>query len=209
MPMEKVEISVTTSSQVMQFHSLPPAQPPQITMNGRPVGQIPQHPYRPSGWQVLILDPTKDIKTPGAVLSNQYILLQPGSNTNFWMSTYQYMYSGMVRQFLNSGNYEQQLVIVASFGLDANVPPTNDALRLLLDFGAGAQLQNWETHVDVGSQVDNNNSWVSFPANYLFIGSSSLGYGQAYEKFEKASGPSIQSTLTGTVSNFVPAEETG
>lgn len=89
MPMEKVEVVVTTSSQVMYYNQLPPAQPPKITMDGQPVGQIEPAPYMPTGWQVLILDPTKDMKTPAAVLSNAYIQLSPASGSNFWMSTYQ------------------------------------------------------------------------------------------------------------------------
>jgi hypothetical protein len=207
MPIEKVEVVVTTSSQEMQYNNLPPAQPPKITMNGQPVGQIAQPPYMPTGWQMLILDPTKDMKTPAAVLSNAYIQLTPAPGSNSWMSTYQYMYNRMVRQSLVSGNYEQQILIVASFGLDANTPPTSDALHLLLDFGAGSRLQYWETHCDVGSQVGNNTSWTSFPANYIFVGSSSWSYGQGAEIFERqSSGNSVQSTLTTTLSNFT---ETG
>ena len=203
MPMQKVEVSITTTSQVMQYHSLPPAQPPKITMNGRPVGQIAQNPNMPTGWQILILDPTKDITSPASILCNKYLLLFPAQDTNFWMSTYQYLYSGMVRQQLISGNFEQQILILASFGLDANTPPTNDAMHLLLDYGAGPQLQTWETTVNVGSQVANNNSWTSFPANYVFVGSSSLSYGQGAEIFQKASGPSVQTTLQTTLTNFV------
>jgi hypothetical protein len=202
MPMQQVEVQVTTSSQVMQFNSLPTAQPPQITMNGKPVAQISYTPNMPTGWQVVILDPTKDITSPAAIISNVFLLLFPAQGTNFWMSTYQYMYSGMLRQRLISGNYEQQLMIAASFGLDANTPPTNDALNLLLDYGAGPQLQEWETHVDVGSQVDNDNSWTSYPANYVFIGSSSLSYGQGAEIWQRTSDSSVQTTLTTTLTNF-------
>lgn len=207
MPMETVDVVVTTSSQVMQYHALPKAQPPQITMNGQPVGQIAQPPNMPTGWQVLILDPTKDIKTPAAVISNVYIQLYPAPNSNFWMSTYHFMYTRMLRQSLISGNYEQQILIVASFGLDANTPPTNDGMGLLLDYGAGPQLQNWETHCNAGSQVSNDNSWTSFPVNYIFVGTSSMGYGQGAEIFERPqSGTSVQSTLKTTLTNFT---ETG
>lgn len=206
MPMEKVEVVVTTSSQVMYYNQLPKAQPPKITMNGQPVGQLPQ-PNMPTGWQVLILDPTKDMKTPAAVLSNVYILLYPASGSNFWMSTYHYMYARMLRQSLISGNFEQQVVIIASFGLDQNTPPTNDGMGFLLDYGAGPRLQYWETHVDIGSQVSNDTSWTSFPANYLFVGVSSMGYGQGAEVFDRATSSSpIQSTLTTTLTNFT---ETG
>lgn len=200
--MNTVDVSITTTSQVMQFNSLPPAQVPKITFNGQPVGQLPYTPSMPTGWQVLILDPTKDITTPAAVLGNTFLMLFPAQGSNFWASTYHFMYSGMLRERLISGNYEQQIFIAASFGLDANTPPTNDAMNLLLDYGAGAQLQKWETSVDIGSQVDNDNSWTSFPANYIFVGSSSLSYGAGAEIYELASGNSVQTTLNTTLTNF-------
>lgn len=113
------------------------------------------------------------------------------------------MYSRMLRQSYLSGNFEQQIVIVASFGLDANTPPTNDGMGFLLDYGAGPRLQYWETHVNVGSQVSNNTSWTSFPANYIFVGSSSWSYGQGAEIYERATSSSpLQSTLTTTLTNF-------
>jgi hypothetical protein len=206
MPMEKVEVVVSTSSQVMQYHSLPKAQPPKITMNGQQVGQIPQPPYMPTGWQMLLLDPSKDIKTPAAVLANIYIQLTPASGSNFWMSTYGQMYSRMIKTRLISGNYEQQIMILASFGLDQNTPPNSGALNLLLDYGAGPQLQYWETHCDTGSQVANDNSWTSYPANYVFVGTSSLGYAQGAELYQTAgSGNSVQSTLTTTLTNYTEA----
>lgn len=202
-PMTKVELAITTTSQVMMFNNLPAAQPPKITMDGKPVGQIAQKPSNPTGWQILILDPTKDITTPAAVLENRYISLYPAQGSNFWMSTYQFMYTQMLRRSYLAGNYEQQILIVASYGLDANTPPTNDGLGLLLDYGAGPRLQYWETHVDVGSQVANGTSWTSFPANYIFVGSSSLAYGQGAEIFERATSNSpITSTLTTTLTNF-------
>lgn len=208
MPMEKVEVVVTTSSEIMQYHALPPAKPPKITMNGQQVAAIAQPPYMPTGWQFVVLDPTKDIKSPAAILFNAYLQLTPASGSNYWMSTYQYMYNRMVKSYLVSGNYEQQIFIAASYGLDANTPPTTDALHLLLDYGAGARLQYWETHCDAGSQVGNDNSWTSFPANYIFVGSSSLSYGQGAEVFERpSSGNSVTSTLTTTLTNF--GSETG
>jgi hypothetical protein len=206
MPMETVEVVVTTSSQVMQYHALPKPQPPRITMNGQPVGQISQPPYMPTGWQMLLLDPTKDIKTPAAVLANIYIQLSPASGSNYWVSTYGYMYNRMVKTRLVSGNYEQQIMILASFGLDLNAPPNSDALNLMLDYGAGPQVQYWETHCNAGSQVANDNSWTSFPANYIFVGTSSMGYAQGAEVFQTAqSGTSVQSTLKTTLSNFTEA----
>lgn len=207
MPPKKVELVISTSSQVMYYNQLPAAQPPKITMDGQPVAQIAQPSYMPTGFQVLILDPFADITSPAAVLSNTYSQLTPAQGSNFWMSTYQYMYNRMIRQSLVSGNYEQQLIIVASYGLDQNTPPTIDAMQFLLDSGAGPQLQYWETHCDVGSQVSNNTSWTSFPANYIFVGSSSLAYGQGAELFERGSGNTITSTLTTTLTNF--GAETG
>ncbi|MDQ4124130.1 MAG: hypothetical protein M3134_00825 [Actinomycetota bacterium] len=59
--------------------SLPTAQPPQILMNGKPVAQIGYTPNMPTGWQFLVLDPTKDITTPVGVGSQV-------DNDNSWTS---------------------------------------------------------------------------------------------------------------------------
>jgi hypothetical protein len=91
--------------------------------------------------------------------------------------------SKMVRQILTSGDTGKQLVFVASYGMDNNMPPSNEAFEVLLDYGAGPELQYWATHCDTGGQVGNPTSWVSFPTNYIFVGAEALSYGQGWENY--------------------------
>jgi hypothetical protein len=192
-PQKQVDLEIKTSSQVINYPwpQTPPAYP-QITMNGaalpKPGGNAP------TGYQVVVLDSSQDITTPGAIVSNQAVTVFPTSGSNSWMSTYQYVYSRMVRQILTSGNPGSQLIIVASFGMDNNMPPTNDAFGKLVDYGAGPQLQKWATHCDTGSQVGNSTSWVSFPTNYIFVGREFFSYGQGSEAY--ATGPSASLSVT-------------
>jgi hypothetical protein len=159
--------------------------------------------HMPTGYQVLVIDPTGDITNPSSILANQYVPLFPTSGTNSWMSTYHYMYDRMVTTLLNAGNVDQQLIIVASYGMDSNIPPTNNFYAMLLSAGAGPRLQYWQTHCNPGSQVGNATSWVSFPANYIFVGYSSRTYGQGYEFFDNTTNP-ITSKLSVTLYNNVP-----
>jgi hypothetical protein len=199
---EKVEISVTTQSGVMYWNQLPQPSPPTITMNGKAIPK-PSGPPTPVGWQLVVIDATKDITNPSSFLYNQYLCLI--TKDSFWSGVYHQMYDYMFRNIYLSGNVNQQLVLLSSFGLDQNMPPTNDMLPELMELGAGPRLQYWETHCIPGSQVGSTNAYVSFPANYILIGYSSWSYGQGYEKYETKPGqPGIQSTLTATVNNIVP-----
>jgi hypothetical protein len=199
-PAKEVEFVITTQSQEISYPwPQSPVQYPKITMNGAAFPTPPQGGNDPTGWQVVILDQTKDLTTPDAILLNQYINAVPALNSNSWMSTYQYMYSMTLRRLLTSGNPGYQLLIAASFGLDNNMPPTNDGFAAFLDYGAGPLLQQWATHCDTGSQVGNNTSWTSFPASYILAGSNSQSYGQGYEAYNFNSGPT---SLTATFQTF-------
>jgi hypothetical protein len=178
----------------MSWPNLPAPQFPKITLNGQP---LPQPAVRevPSGFQVVVLDAATDPTDPASILSNEYLVLY--APDGLWSETYQYMYAGIVNQVLTSGNIDQQTVLVASYGLDANMPPTNDALGVLLGLGAGPQLQQWETTVDVGSE----GGYVATPGNYILVGGSDLGYGEGTEKFESPGTSPITTTLTATIGN--------
>ncbi|HEX2296262.1 MAG TPA: hypothetical protein VHN37_13265 [Actinomycetota bacterium] len=208
MPVEKVEISVTTQSQVMKYGALPQPVLPKITMNGTPVPAPAKAPSNVVGWQLLLIDSRKDIKNPANFLLNEYLSLR--SKDNLWSSTYHAMYDdvfgGMFRDIYVSGNVNSQIAIVASFGLDNNMPPTPDILPVLLELGAGGALQYWETHSNPGSEVGSSNAYVSFPANYVLLGYSAWSYGQGYEKYDYVVGQQqITTTVTGTFTNIVPA----
>jgi hypothetical protein len=197
----EILLEISTTSQVMQFNALPAPVPPKITMNGTPFpspGQL----HQPSGYQLIVIDATRDYTDPASILANQFINFFASSGTNSWASTYQYTYGAIKRAILNSGNIDQQLIILASYGMDNNMAPTNEAYEMLLGAGAGPTLQYWETHCNPGSQTGNPTSWVSTPANYIFVGFSARTYGQGYEVHEI--GSPVTSNLSVTLYNPVP-----
>lgn len=180
-PGQQVTVAVSTQSQVMPKVTQS-GTPPKITMNGNPLPQPKGGgPSYNSGLQVVVIDPTMDITSPASIRTNQYIpVYQQDAD---WMSYYQYTWGAAVKQILTSGDPDQQLVILATFGFDANMPPTSEALAMMLALGSGPQLQTWETTVDVGSQ---SGQWVAFPANYILIGNPGYGYGEGTEAFQRA-----------------------
>ncbi|MCB1045359.1 MAG: hypothetical protein KDC35_20625 [Acidobacteria bacterium] len=200
---QQVKFVVTTQSQVMNFNDLPKPLAPVITINGVEL-TLKNPPTYPTGYRITILDAASDYTNPATVLYDACSEVYPDGNTNQWASTYTYVYDNMVRAILSYGNTNQQLVIVSSFGLDNNMPPTNGAYQELIETGAGSQLQNWVLHNDTGSQVGNSTSWVSFPANYLFLGLSSLAYGQGFEVYQTNGQSAVNSSLTAVLAN-VPA----
>lgn len=175
--MAQATFAINAFSQTMPAWSSP-TKVPQITVNGNPFPQPPNAPTQGSGFQVVILDATaSDFTNPAAVRSNTWTQLQNDSGS--WMSTYSWMYASIHRQVLTAGDPDTQIVLLASYGIDANMPPTTDALELLLSLGAGADLQKWETSVDVGSQ---SGQWVAYPAAYAFAGNPAYGYGEGTEQ---------------------------
>jgi hypothetical protein len=197
MAFSEVTITVASGSQVIPKGLGTPPTLPKIALNGAPIPSLPNPGYT-SGFQVVVFDVTQDITQPAAILSNQYRPLFPDSG-NSWWDTYTGMYNWMKRQILSSGNPDTQLVILASYGMDANAAPPPDFMETLLSLGAGQPLQKWETSVDIGSGGGN---FVSWPANYLFIGRSQIGYGQATETFDfPANQDPVQSSITATVGN--------
>jgi hypothetical protein len=193
--MPQVTVEISTSSQSMSWPNIPRATFPKITLNGQPLPQPQQQPAIPSGFQVVVFNAAMDPTDPASVLSNQYLALY--APDGLWGSTYQYLYAGVVRQILTSGNIEQQTVLVVSYGLDVNMPPTSDALSLFLNLGAGPQLQHWETSVDVGSE----GGYVGNPGNYVLVGESQVGYGQGTEQYDNPGTSPVNTTVTATIGN--------
>jgi hypothetical protein len=192
-PEATIEIS-TTSQQMSTYEEAGVA--PKITMNGVPFAELPT-PDLPTGYQVVAIDAAGDLTDPANILLNTYIFCEQDGGD--WGGTYQYMYAQMINAVLTAGNYEQQLLLIASFGLDADMPPSNDGLEFLLDRGAGPQLQTWETTVDKGSQ---SGGWVGMPASYILIGNSGFAYGQGTEVF--AGGSSPNADISVTIPNNIP-----
>jgi hypothetical protein len=201
----QISIAMSTSSQVMNWYPTPPwlpaAQPPTIKVNGLAI-QPSNPPSSPTGFQIVIFDITQTIPTPASILVNQWLQVYPAEETNnSWWNTYESIYFGIVNNLLLYGNPENQLVVLASYGLDANMAPDNDALEFLMNDGAGQQVQTWVKTCDPGSQVGNSTSWVSFPANYLFVGFGNIGYGRGSEIYQipQGSNTNVASTLNVTM----------
>lgn len=192
--MAPATFGISAYSQVMPTYQSP-SKVPTITVNGNPFPQPPNPPSNGSGFQVVVLDATMDLTSPSAIRTNQYAYLYDDNGS--WMSVYPYMYANIVRQILSAGNPQTQIVIVASWGLDANLPPTNDALELFLDLGAGKDLQTWETTVDVGSQ---SGQWTGYPAAYILVGNPAYSWGEGAEDYERAtSGDSVTAAVEVTL----------
>ncbi|HWA84540.1 MAG TPA: hypothetical protein VG820_13945 [Fimbriimonadaceae bacterium] len=154
----------------------------------------------PTGFQIVVFNSEMDITSPAAILANNYQYVVPEGNTSNWADTIQYTYAGIVETILVSGNIQNQIIMLASFGLDLNMCPTNEALSTLLNYGANSKIQYWETNADCGSQVGNSSSWTSFPASYIMIGGSGWGYGGGYETLLTTAG---QATLSATLDSAV------
>jgi hypothetical protein len=189
------EFVINTTSEPMPTYANA-GQAPTITVNGAPFAQLPA-PQFPSGFQLLIMNAAGDLTSPESIWFNEYIMCQgPGGN---WGGVYGYMYTQIVGAVLTSQNIEQQLIILASFGLDVHMTPDNDALGLLLPRGAGPALQEWASVGDPGSQ---GSGWVAEPASYILLGGPAYGYGDAWETFV-ATVPAT-ATLNVTLQNNVP-----
>jgi hypothetical protein len=189
-----VEITTTAQSQQAWQNS---GNPPKITMNGNPFPQpAGGNPGFSSGIQVVVIDPTLDITSPSSIRSNAYQWLPNVEGS--WMSYYEGMWDRVASQIYTSGNTSQQIVFVATFGMDVNAAPTSEALELLLELGSGPQLQKWWTSVDVGSQ---GGWWVGSPGNYILIGQPAYGYGEGTEAYQ-ASGDPVTTSVTATLTNY-------
>lgn len=200
---KEVTFEVNTSSKVMDFDSLPTPTPPELKINGVVV-PLKQAPTWPTGFRVTVINSAENYADPNSILLDALYYVAGSGTSNLWANTYQEVYQHMVHGVLSAGNINQQLLIMSSFGLDANMPPTNGAYRMAIESGAGSQLQHWETSVDIGSQVGNSTSWVSFPANYILIGFAAWSYGQGFEKYDQNGTNPVNSTLTATVANVEP-----
>jgi hypothetical protein len=196
----EVVIDVATSSQpIPGGASRPNPQLPVISLNGT---QIPQAEgptnELPTGVQVVVMNAAGDLSDPANFITNKLNIVWADQN-NYWYTTYRYMWDNVTNQIYGSGDPQQQVVIVATYGMDAGMFPTPDIVEVLLSLGAGAQLQNW---INTPSPSESG-GWVDYPADYVLIGSSSLGYGQGTEQFD--SNPSeeqpVKTSVTVTLQN--------
>ena len=175
-PSEVTVDIVATSQDIASWKTAPT--PPQITMNGNPFPQ-PNFGDLASGWQLVIIDSSKDMTDPASVLCNLAFALFPDSS-GYWSDTYSWTYNNLGRRILATGSPDTRLVFLASYGWDNNAPPTAFFLQMMLNMGAGQQLQHWCLNNDAGSE----SGWTGFPCAYVLIGGSSYQYGEGHEAFD-------------------------
>jgi hypothetical protein len=198
-PREAVIDISTTSVPMPDWRKLPPAQPPTINMNGEPFAQLPE-PAAPSGFQLVVLNSAGDLTSPSNIVANQFVLV--GGNDGLWGATYAAAYEELLKAILEAGNPDQQVIILASFGLDLMMSPTVDAFEFLLARGAGKDLQLWEQEAtDPGSQ---SGGWVGTPASYVLVGNPAYGWNEGHEGFNWTKGEPAPVKLSATLQNNVP-----
>jgi hypothetical protein len=186
-------VVIETSSEVRDISWSGTPQPPIITIGN--LVRPSQPPQSPCGFQVVILDGT-DITNPDAVLFNQYFTVPTGTP---WYAIYGNMYQDIYNSIVSSGHTSKgNVLIISSFGIDNNMPPTNQIYSLLQTVGAGERLRYWESHNDAGSMVGNPTAWVSYPANYILVGIFGAGPDTGVEAYNVAgySDSSITERLT-------------
>jgi hypothetical protein len=194
---DQVTVAISTSSQVSPQNPLPNPVFPLIELNGATIPPPSFQPNSsPSGIQVVVMNAGGDLSDPANIISNKYNLVWPDVNIG-WFDTYRYMFDNVANQVMGAGDPQQQLVFVASYGMDLGMFPTPDAVELLLGLGAGPQLQQW-INSDSPSE---GGDWVSYPVDYVMVGSSGLGYAQATEEFDYADGNAVKTSISVTLQN--------
>lgn len=199
----QVEIAISTTSEPMQSGSLPAPQPPVITLNGTALTAPPYPPNTPNGLQCVVFNSSMDLTNPDTIISNRYLLVW--EENGGWWTSYPWMWNWLANQLLASGDPQQQIVIVATFGLDVGMVPTPAALEQMMARGAGPNLQSWATT----SQPSEGGSYIEYPANYVMVGNSAYAYGQATDVFDYPnSGSPVTTKLTVTLDNPGPPPTT-
>lgn len=156
----------------------------------------------PTGLQLVVLDAYKDMTKPASILRNEYIFVN--SDHGQWSATYTRTWTRMVHDILMSGDVHAQIVFLATYGIDANMFPTNEAVETLFELGAGSKLQYWGAHSVPGVEPSAPGSYVETPTNYVIIGYSSYKYGQGYEAHDNPGGQGpVTTNLTATLTNIV------
>jgi hypothetical protein len=196
----EVIVDVSTSSQeISSTPPLPNAVVPTITLNGTAIPEAsgPTSEF-PTGVQVVVMNAAGDLSDPANIISNDLHVVWADAQGG-WDDTYRYMWDNVANQIYGSGDPQQQVVIVATYGMDLGMFPTPAAVELLLSLGAGPQFQNW---VNTNTPSESGD-WVDYPVDYVLIGSSASGYGQGTDEFDYAGGEGnpVKTNLSVTLQN--------
>lgn len=185
-------LMIDTTSQVMPSTGPHTPNPPIINISGLsgPI-QPSSPPSGACGFQLLILD-GKDLTGASAVLLDKYYTLP---DNEVWWNLYQGLYESIQADILSSGfDGGNNVLVLASFGLDNNMPPPASFYSLLQSAGAGAKLRYWEDHCDPGSEVGPDD-WINFPANYILVGVFGGGPDAGIEAYAVTPGSSVTTSL--------------
>jgi hypothetical protein len=196
----QVEIEIVTqSSPIPNWQDMPAPAPPKITLNGEPLSAPTNGPaWTPNGCQVVVFSSSEDLTQPSSIISNLY--QQVANMQGNWSESYRWMYDNIATQIMSSGDVEQQIVLVATFGLDVEMLPTAAPFELFLNLGSGKQLQEW----GLVPSISEGGYYIEYPANYALIGNSAYGYGEGFEQCDYTttdSSDTITTTLTATIDN--------
>ncbi len=192
-----VPLVISTSSRGIQYSDgMKGAQLPSITVGGQALTPSQSQTW-PTGYQMVLLDVKGSVGPEDVRINNYYPLISSGGG-NSWMQSYVRVYQQMLHDILVSGNPHNYLLMLASYGLDNNMGPTDAFLQMLFGAGAGSTTQKWLTHSNPGSQAGSAGSWVSTPANYIFVGYAPSYYGMAKGELHEVS--DFQHPITSTLS---------
>lgn len=120
----------------------------------------------PIGVQVTVLA-GNDPVSAHAVQFNQYYTLPLADD---WSSDYATMWDQIASDVLGTYDESGNILLVVTFGLDANMPPTDNAVALLRSAGSGNALTTWIDTCDPGSEIGSPGSWTGYPCVYAFVG---------------------------------------
>jgi hypothetical protein len=123
-------------------------------------------PKSPVGLQAIVLN-GDDVTGPDAVVFDRFYTLPVQQE---WVGTYRSMWDSFAQEVSGSYDAAGNILIVTTFGLDRNMPPTDDALALLETAGAGPVVNNWIRTCSPGSSLGQPGVWIGFPHNYAMLG---------------------------------------
>ncbi len=120
-------------------------------------------------------DPVSD----HAVQFNQYYTLPLAGD---WSSNYATMWDQIATDVLGTYDESGNILLVVTFGLDANMPPTDTAAALLKTAGSRQRADHLDGHTcDPGSEVGTPGLWTGYPCVYAFVGAFGNEQGSSVE----------------------------